>query len=69
MYVRKTNNMHTLFPLFVSVVLPSTCFEHVHHKEVTSVHAAYSIFHAEIVLKNYVNYLYIRTYSMVQSPS
>ena len=27
MYVRKTNKMHTLFPLFVSIILSSTCFE------------------------------------------
>jgi len=34
--------MHTAFPLFVSVILSSTCFEQkVYHQEVISVHAAY----------------------------
>ena len=26
-YMRKTNKLHTLFPLFVSIILSSTCFE------------------------------------------
>jgi len=45
--VRMTNKMHTLFPLFVSVILSCACFKQTsYHQQVTSVHVAYSICHA-----------------------
>ena len=52
--VRMTNKMHTLFPLFVSIILSCARFEQVHH-HVTSVHAA-EHFPAENVT-NYVDHL------------
>jgi hypothetical protein len=46
-YVRKTKEINTLFPLFVSILLSSTCFKQTSiSSEVTSVKAAYSILHA-----------------------
>jgi len=44
-YVRKTNKFRAFPHSFVPFKLPSTCFEqiNVHHQEVISVHAAYSI--------------------------
>jgi len=49
-YVRMTNEMHTFSHYFIPIGLSSTCFEQiiVHHQEVTSVHAAYSIYHASM---------------------
>ena len=48
----KTNNMHTyslyLFQLYSPVHVSN---KQGHHQEVTSVHTAYSIFNAEIMLK------------------
>ena len=45
-YVRITNEMHTFSHYFIPIKQSSTCFEQiiVHHQEVISVHAAYSIF-------------------------
>jgi hypothetical protein len=47
-YVRMTNEMHTFSHYFIPIRISSTCLEQiiVHHQEVTSVHAAYSIYHA-----------------------
>jgi len=44
-YIRETNKMRTFSHSFIPVKLSSTCFEEiiVHHHEVISVHAAYSI--------------------------
>ena len=63
--VSKTNKMHTLFPLFVSIYCPlHVSKKQVYHQEVTSVHAAYSIFHARVWCLTY-----LLTYTMEQSPS